>query len=193
MPRISPRPLRNFLGSSLALTAMMSLTACVTVNVDLDETPDYEEASITVPVINTNRVDVGTAILIDAPDGIFMALSLTNMPAGWHGMHFHEKADCSSADFTSSGKHINPSGREHGLLNPAGPDNADLPNVYAHADGVIRAEVFSDRVSLNGRGGRPALLDADGSALVVHANPDDQITQPIGGAGGRIACGAIQQ
>jgi len=32
-------------------------------------------------------------------------------------------------------------------------------------------------------------MDKDGSALVIHANPDDYKTQPIGGAGARIVCG----
>jgi Cu-Zn family superoxide dismutase len=68
----------------------------------------------------------------------------------------------------------------------------DLPNVYASADGVVKAEVFSALVSFTGAGGRPALRDADGSALVVHASADDYTTQPIGGAGGRVACAVIK-
>ena len=35
------------------------------------------------------------------------------------------------------------------------------------------------------------MLDEDGSAIVVHENADNRMTQPIGGAGGRIACGVI--
>ena len=38
----------------------------------------------------------------------------------------------------------------------------------------------------------PTLLDDDGSSVVIHENPDDHVTQPIGGSGGRIACGIIQ-
>jgi Cu-Zn family superoxide dismutase len=36
------------------------------------------------------------------------------------------------------------------------------------------------------------LKDADGSALVIHAAADDQTTQPIGGAGERVACAVIK-
>jgi Cu-Zn family superoxide dismutase len=54
------------------------------------------------------------------------------------------------------------------------------------------AELYSPRVSLKGAGGRPSLLDADGSAIVVHANPDDHNSQPIGGAGARVACGVVK-
>ena len=60
-----------------------------------------------------------------------------------------------------------------------------------NADGTAKAEVFSALVSFAGEGGRPALKDADGSALVIHANADDHSTQPIGGAGDRVACAAL--
>ena len=81
---------------------------------------------------------------------------------------------------------------EHGLLNPKGPDMGDLPNLYVGADGTGQAQAFSTLVSWKGAGGRPALADADGSALVVHANADDGKTQPIGGAGDRVACAVIK-
>jgi Cu-Zn family superoxide dismutase len=117
---------------------------------------------------------------------------LPESATGWHGVHLHMIGDCSNADFTSSGGHINPSGRSHGLLNPEGPDNADLPNIYVHEDGVLRAQVFTDRVSLNGEYDAPALLDDNGSALVIHDNEDDHSTQPIGGAGARHVCGVVE-
>ena len=78
----------------------------------------------------------------------------------------------------------------HGLRNPDGPDSGDLPNLYAAADGSAKAEFFTTLVSVAG-GDVPALLDADGSAVIIHEQPDDHLTQPIGGAGGRIACGVI--
>ncbi len=66
-----------------------------------------------------------------------------------------------------------------------GPDNGDLPNLYAATDGTAKAEFFTTRVSVSG-GAMPALLDEDGSAVIIHDMPDDYLTQPIGGAGGRI-------
>ena len=75
--------------------------------------------------------------------------------------------------------------KQHGLLNPDGPDNGDLPNIYAAADGTVQAELFTTRA------GPDLLMDDDGSAIVVHENRDDHITQPIGGAGGRVACGVL--
>lgn len=135
---------------------------------------------------------VGKATLSEGPRGVLIRLSVQGMSPGWHGLHFHEKGDCSSADFKSAGGHVHDmSGAVHGLLNPAGNEAGDLPNLYVGADGSAQVELFSSFVSLKGEGGRPALLDADGSAIVIHAAPDDYSTQPIGGAGARVACGVI--
>ena len=87
---------------------------------------------------------------------------------------------------------INPGAVPHGLRNPEGPDHGDLPNLDAAADGSARAEFFTDLVSVAG-GDMPALLDEDGSAVIIHENPDDHLSLPIGGAGGRIACGIIMK
>ena len=137
---------------------------------------------------------IGAASLTEGPGGVLMRLDVKGLPPGWHGMHFHEKGDCSDPKFMSTGGHMNMAGakRPHGLLSEGGPDFGDLPNIYVHADGAAKAEVFSALVSLHGAGGRPALLDADGSALVIHAADDDQTSQPIGQAGARIACGEIK-
>lgn len=129
--------------------------------------------------------------------GVLFEVELEGLTPGWHAVHLHAKGDCSNADLTSAGAHINhPAGHgapaEHGLLNPKGPDFGDLPNVWAGADGKAHAQVFSALVSMKGEGGRPALLDADGSSFVVHASPDDHKTQPIGGAGARVACAVIK-
>jgi Cu-Zn family superoxide dismutase len=135
---------------------------------------------------------IGKATVTEAPNGVLVRIEVKGLPPGWHGMHFHEKGDCSAAGFTSAGGHIHTQPTiVHGLLNPDANDNGDLPNLYVAADGSATTEVFSTYVSMNGTGGRPALADADGSALVIHANPDDYRTQPIGGAGPRIACGVI--
>ncbi len=147
-------------------------------------------------LIDRNRDTVGEARFQQGPEGVLITIEMDGLPdsaTGWHGAHLHMIGDCSNADFTSSGGHINPSGRAHGLLNPDGPDNADLPNLYVHSDGTMRAQVFTTQVSLDGRMGVPTLFDEDGSALVMHDNPDDHMTQPIGGAGARHVCGVIEE
>jgi Cu/Zn superoxide dismutase len=135
---------------------------------------------------------IGSATLTEAPKGVLMRIELKGATPGWHGLHFHEKGDCSKSDFTSAGGHVHGEATMvHGLLNPDANEAGDLPNLYVGADGSANAEIFTTFVSLNAAGGRQALADKDGSAIVIHANPDDHKTQPIGGAGARIACGVI--
>ena len=137
---------------------------------------------------NSAGAAIGSATLTDAPHGVLVRLQVKGLTPGWHGLHFHEKGDCSKADFTSAGGHVH--GKPtmvHGLLNPDANEAGDLPNLYVAADGTGNAEVFSTFVSLAATAGREQLTDADGSAIVIHASPDDHKTQPIGGAGARIA------
>ncbi len=149
--------------------------------------------AVSIDVLGADGAKLGTASLTDAPRGVLLKVELKGLPPGWHGMHFHEKGDCGDPKFMNSGAHVHAATPVvHGLLNAEANDLGDLPNLYVAADGSAVTEVFSTLVSLKGAGGRPALLDEDGSALVIHASPDDFKTQPIGGSGARIACGAIK-
>lgn len=146
---------------------------------------------------------IGQATFRDGPNGVLIQLDFSagSLPTGWHGLHLHQRGDCSdfAGGFQASGGHVGMSERvQHGLLNPRGPEAGDLPNIFAPPSGVFAAEVFAPRVTLGpripgnaNRAERLSLLDEDGSALLIHAGPDDQISQPIGGAGARIACAAI--
>lgn len=136
---------------------------------------------------------LGSATLEDGPAGVLIRLDLKGLTPGWHAVHLHEMGDCSDEKFAKAGGHVNhaPAKAPHGLLNADGPDMGDLPNIHANADGAVKAELYSPFVSTKGSGGRAGLLDADGSSIVVHAGPDDYVTQPIGGAGARVACGVI--
>jgi Cu-Zn family superoxide dismutase len=149
-------------------------------------------AKVRIDLKNSSGAMVGSATLTEAPNGVLAHIEVKGLPPGWHGLHFHETGDCSKADFTSAGGHVHAMTiKVHGLLNPDINEAGDLPNLYVAADGSGAVELLSTFVSLNGAGTRPALADKDGSALVIHASPDDYRTQPIGGAGARIACAAI--
>lgn len=141
---------------------------------------------------NSTGAVVGSATLTAAPKGVLLRVEAKGLAPGWHGLHFHEKGDCSKSDFTSAGGHVHGGPTMvHGLLNPDANEAGDLPNLHVAADGSANAEIFSTFVSLGGVDGRQDLADKDGSALVIHANADDHKAQPIGGAGARIACGVI--
>ena len=140
-------------------------------------------------MIGTSGDTIGKVTLEQTPHGVLMYVEVEGLPPGPHGIHLHAVGAC-TPDFKAATGHINPDGVPHGLRNPDGPDHGDLPNLYVAADGSARAEFVSVLVSVAG-GRMPALLDEDGSAVIIHENPDDHLSQPIGGAGGRIACGVI--
>jgi Cu-Zn family superoxide dismutase len=105
---------------------------------------------------------------------------------GWHGAHFHQVGDCSDVGvFEKSQGHVHKLEGKHGFLNPGGPEDGDLPNLFATDAGSVAAEFYTGLVTMSD------LNDADGTALVIHAAEDDHTTQPIGGARDRVACAVV--
>lgn len=134
--------------------------------------------------------EVGTVDLTDTPNGVLMHLDLTAVPPGDHGFHVHAVGKCEPPDFKSAGGHFNPDETKHGLMTANGPHAGDMPNLFVPENGKITLEVLAPLVTLKGD---PALLDDDGSALVIHAAPDDYQSDPAGNAGDRIACGVVTE
>ena len=132
--------------------------------------------------------EVGAATLTVTPSGVLISLDLTAVPPGGHGFHVHTTGKCEPPDFKSAGPHFNPDQTKHGFMTPEGPHAGDLPNLHVPADGKLQVEVLEPNVTLSGEA---PLLDADGSALVIHAGADDYKTDPAGNSGNRIACGVI--
>lgn len=143
-------------------------------------------------IINGQGAEIGAATLTQGATGLLIKVEATGLTPGWHGIHIHATGQC-AAPFTSAGAHINHTDPKtpHGLLNAQGPDDGDLPNLYAAADGSAHGEFFTTRARISQNGPGQWLWDADGSALVIHANPDDHDSQPIGGAGDRVACAVL--
>jgi Cu-Zn family superoxide dismutase len=136
--------------------------------------------------------DVGTATFREEEgEPVDILIEVNGLPAGAHGVHIHETGSCEPPDFSSAGAHFNPHQRSHGLENPQGPHGGDLPNLTVEPEGRGRLEAGNDRVTLAADAN--SLLDSDGSALVVHAAADDQVTDPSGNSGDRIACGVIER
>lgn len=149
----------------------------------------------TVMLRGAGGASAGTATLTDAPKGVILHVEASGLTPGWHAIHFHEKGDCSDAAFKMAGGHVHITGTTpavHGLLMANATDQGDLPNIHAGADGTAMADIFAPMVALHAGTDRADLLDADGSAIVIHAMKDDYMTQPIGGAGARVACGVIR-
>jgi len=143
--------------------------------------------------VNNEGETVGEAHLRQGPNGVLVTLEIQGLEPGQKAIHIHGKGTCDDHHdgFQDSGGHLNPDDKKHGLMNPEGPDAGDFTNFYVHDNGYAWAELFNPRASLDGAYGAKILGD-DGAALVIHENPDDHYSQPIGGAGARVACGVIE-
>jgi Cu-Zn family superoxide dismutase len=134
--------------------------------------------------------EVGKVELTDTPSGVLMRLTLDGVPPGDHAFHVHAIGKCEPPDFKSAGPHFNPDDTKHGLMNAEGPHAGDMPNLHVPDSGKLTVEVLNEMVTLDAE---PALLDNDGSAIVVHATADDYQADPAGNAGDRIACGVVTE
>jgi superoxide dismutase, Cu-Zn family len=147
---------------------------------------------VEIELIGRDGQRIGTAQISEEGEGVRVAIQATNLPPGPKGFHFHETGRCDPPDFQSAGGHFAPTGQQHGLENPQGPHAGDMSNLQVAADGTVDATIDNPRVTL--REGEPnSLLDADGTALVIHAEEDDQRTDPTGNSGDRIACGVLHR
>ena len=174
----------------LTLPLIVSLLACNTVQ--NTSRPVVKNAAAVL--LDRSGQRIGQLQLQQGSRGVLVKIEAENLgPPGFHGIHFHERGNCQDHRvFKISGGHIDRSKTPHGLLNSeGGPHGGDLPNLYVHSDGAAKAEFYTELIALGSQTALPALVDADGSALVIHERPDDHRSQPIGGAGPRIACGVI--
>jgi Cu-Zn family superoxide dismutase len=150
---------------------------------------DGEEVSF--PILNTIGTQIGKVEIEDLKaGGVEIEVEVEGLTPGTHAMHFHETAKCDAPDFNSAGGHYNPAGVSHGNVSD-GPHAGDMMNIEIGPDGTGEFEVMNARVSLRG-GTLPALLDSDGTALIIHAGDDDYESQPSGAAGPRVACAVIK-
>src|SRR5687768_9191686 len=146
-----------------------------------------------MPLVNSAGQTIGTVRAWQTAGGTTFRIDATGLPHGVHGLHVHAVGRCDPPTFDSAGPHWNPAARRHGMNNPAGPHAGDLPNVTVAANGVLGETVTLSAASLTTPAGVPgALLDADGAALVLHAQADDYLTDPSGNSGARIACVVLQ-
>jgi len=134
---------------------------------------------------------VGMATLKQTKTGVQISLRVTSLPAGTHAFHIHNVGQCEAPDFKTAGGHFNPEGKKHGLKNPDGPHAGDMPNIIVGGKSNGRATVVNTRVTLGD--GANSLFHEGGTAIVIHEKADDEVTDPTGNAGNRIACGVIEK
>jgi Cu-Zn family superoxide dismutase len=137
---------------------------------------------------NAHGAVVGDAQVRRRGDEWQLAIGISGQEPGPHGIHLHQVGACQAPDFASAKGHLNPAGKQHGAENPAGMHMGDMPNLENAAAGSS-----STVIPLAAGNDPETLFDADGTAIVDHAGPDDYRTDPAGNSGARIACGVLSR
>ena len=133
---------------------------------------------------------IGSAELLRTNGAITIEIAVEGLAPGTRAFHLHSVGACEAPDFVSAGGHLNPFGRAHGNLNPDGQHLGDLPNITTGEDGTAELTfTFSDNPDQLLK----EIFDADGTAVMIHAGPDDYMSDPAGAAGPRIACGVLDR
>ena len=190
--------MNSILKHTIAFTAIAALAGCTSADNRAADTlaTDSASAAATAPVVATGTAEVrdaagqalGSLIVTEVEGGVSLSGMLHGVAPGEHGIHIHAVGSCEGPDFASAGDHWNPDTRQHGSDNPDGPHAGDLANVTVGADSMATIQQVTTGGMLLGDGG---LLDADGAAVVIHADADDYRTDPSGNSGDRIACGVL--
>jgi Cu-Zn family superoxide dismutase len=140
---------------------------------------------------NAAGKEVGRASIVETREGVRVQVAVTGLAPGKHGIHLHAVGRCERPEFKSAGGHFNPTERHHGLRSASGPHVGDLPNLVVGKDRKGKLVFEAKGARLSGES-TANLLRQEGSALVIHAAPDDERSDPAGNSGARIACGVVE-
>jgi Cu-Zn family superoxide dismutase len=149
--------------------------------------PEGPQAKATIEARSDSTV-TGTATFTElSTGGVKAHIHIEKAPPGTHGLHIHEKGDCSDPKAASAGGHFNPGGMPHSGPTDMKRHAGDLGNIEVKADGTGDLDITSDMLTV-----KPGPNSVVGRSVVFHEKADDLTTQPTGNAGGRLGCGVIQ-
>ena len=178
---------------SLVPVTVLGIVGLLSACASTDNAP-VKEASAPAPVqasallapTQGNTVQ-GNVLFKQEANGIRVIVEVSGLTPGSHGFHVHEKGDCSAPDASSAGGHFNPHQTAHGKAGEGVFHAGDMPSLEADANGNARLNVVLDSITFAGE------HSIVGRSLIVHADPDDYVSQPTGNAGARVACAVIQK
>ena len=173
--------------AAVLITAMVS-TGCAR-QAEVEDMPDPAIAAVQAELRDAGGRSVARSSVTQAGDALRVRVEAAGLSPGTYAAHVHSAGRCDPPGFESAGPHWNPSNRQHGRDNPNGQHRGDLPNLMVGTDGRGSFEFTIPGGALSG--GRMAMMDPDGAAIIIHARPDDYRTDPSGNSGARIACGAF--
>lgn len=127
----------------------------------------------------------GTVTFTKSGDAVKIVADVTGLTPGKHGFHIHEFGDCSSPDGKAAGGHFNPTNEPHAGHEAEKRHEGDLGNLEADSAGKAHLELTDKMMTMSGE---KSIL---GRGVIVHEKEDDLTSQPVGNAGGRLACGVI--
>jgi Cu-Zn family superoxide dismutase len=129
----------------------------------------------------------GTVYFTVRGEDVEITGTIEGLTPGKHAFHVHEFGDCSDHEKgMSAGGHFNPDKHEHGHQDAEADKRhvGDLGNIEADENGKVELNIKDKVIKLHG----PHSII--GRSLIVHEKADE-FTQPVGNAGGRVACGVI--
>lgn len=133
----------------------------------------------------------GEVVFTEKNGKVKMEANFTGLKPGPHAIHLHETADCSSDDGTSTGGHWNPTNKNHGKWGASdGYHKGDIGNFDADSDGKGSISMETDEWCIGCDDKNKNIV---GTGVIVHEGTDDFKSQPAGDAGGRVACGEVNE